>query len=816
MPKFALITTNFTGGELSPQLAKGRVDIAKYNNGAAIIENCTITVTGGLKRRPGSRFVRVEDSATTVRLLDFIYNREQSYALAMVGYLGSGFDEMHFYQAGAIITDGGPPVSVRIPYNTAQIPRVNYVQKADTAFFTHESVAPQRLQRFSPTQWAMTDVPLITPPFEEQGHYPGLALTLAQATPGAGVTVTSAGPGDFLISDVGRHIVYGGGYALITGYTSVTQVTVTIKTPFPSTSVPAGAWNLEGSPQGDICASNKGRPGQQVSLQANFQYFDVAKSITGFIGGNGTAIVTCTGHGYSTGDTVRVSVGQSFMGSIIVVDSNTFGIAAPEISGGIATSGSCARAQIVSGQELFRPADVGAIVNLNGGLIRIDSVTSSALARGTFLREMSSDVPAGPNAWSLEQAAWNATKGYPRAVTISKQRLMYAGSPGFPQNLWASAIQQYLSFQFGTNDDEAFRFELDGPRNSPILHLAPARQLVVLTEADEMSIKGGQEKAVSPTNIQKTDESTAGANYVRPVKVGNEMLFVQAAGKKVMSVAYRFDIDGFSAADRTIFSAHITGEGVTQLAHQKDPDSLLYAVRADGQMAVCAYDIDQEVTGWARWVTQGQYRSVCVIPTASGEEVYAAVQRMLKRDVGDDFVSKWCVEVMDPDMLVDCGVKASDPSGKATWDGLDHLEGKEVQCVADGAYMGTFTVAGGEITLPRDAFEVQVGLAFTSTVEMLQPEVGGGGQTAQGSQVNVHEVVVRVLDTRGVEINGKPLDPRRFGPNLLDQPPPAFQRDVRTLTLQDEIYKTKVVIQQSYPLPFHLLNVVRKVTVNDV
>lgn len=818
MPKFSLITTNFTGGELSPQLAKGRVDIAKYNNGAARLENCAITVMGGLKRRPGSRFVRIEDDAVTVRLMEFIYNRQQAYAIGMISRLGVTYGEMHFYRAGATLTDGGAPVTVRIPYNADQIGTCNYVQKADTAFFAHEEVPAQRLQRFSETQWSFTEVPFITPPFEEQGHNIPVTLLLGQRTPGVNVLVQSSTPGTFLPTDVGRHIIYGGGYALVTERLNDSQVRVEIKTPFPSVDVPAGLWNLEGSPQGDICASNKGRAGQQVSLQANFQYFEPAKAITGFIGGNGTAMVTCSGHGYTTGDTVRVSIGQSFMGTIIVVDSNTFGIAAPEIQGGITTSGTCARATISVGNELFRALDVGKYVVLNGGLIRIDTVVNTALARGTVLRELTSDVPAGPNAWSLESEAWNSVKGYPRSVTISKQRLMYAGSPGYPQNLWASAIQQYLSFQFGTNDDDAFRFELDGPRNSPILHLTAARQLLVLTEADEMSIKGGQEKSVSPTNIQKTDESTAGANYVRPVKVGNEMLFVQAAGKRVMSVAYRFDIDGFSAADRTIFSSHVTGDGITQLAHQKDPDSLLYAVRTDGEMAVCAYDIDQEVTGWSRWITQGAYRSACVVPTAAGEEVYVAVQRNLWKEtlpgVGS-LVDRWVIEVMDPDMLVDCGIKGSDPAGKATWGGLAHLESREVQCVADGAYMGTFTVSGGQITLPRAAKEVQIGLAFTSTVEMLQPEVGGGGQTAQGSQVNVHEVVVRVLDTRGVEINGKPIDPRRFGANLLDQPPPAFQRDVRAITLQDEIYKTQVVIQQSYPLPFHLLNVVRKVTVND-
>ncbi|EKO1546247.1 hypothetical protein VZ882_004986, partial [Salmonella enterica] len=47
-----LIKTNFTAGEVSPRLM-GRVDIARYANGAKIIENAVVVVQGGVVRRPG-------------------------------------------------------------------------------------------------------------------------------------------------------------------------------------------------------------------------------------------------------------------------------------------------------------------------------------------------------------------------------------------------------------------------------------------------------------------------------------------------------------------------------------------------------------------------------------------------------------------------------------------------------------------------------------------------------------------------------------------------------------------------------------------
>ncbi|MDQ0068278.1 hypothetical protein J2W34_000052 [Variovorax boronicumulans] len=797
MPRDDVIQTNFTGGELSPQIALGRVDIAKYNNGARRIENCVITVQGGAKRRPGTRYIApTKTQSAPSRLVEFVFNRGQAYMLEM------GETYVRFMRNRVPIMSGGVPYEVSSPYAWTQLASVNYVQKADTAFFTHESVYPYRLQRFSDSQWSLLPVPFITEPFEEQGHYPGGTLTLSSGGLGA-ATATSVGA--FLTSDVGRYISYGGGYALITGYTDANVVSLNIISPFANTVLPDGSWNLEGSPQEDLAPANVGREGQPISLNSNFTYFESDKALTGFIGGHGTAIITVAGHGYVIGDTVQILVGTTTITGVVIIvqSSSVFGIASPEAEGGLYLSGVARRMQISAGTEVFRAADVGSFVRINGGLVRITSVPSTSTANGIVLRAMTAAVPAGPNAWTLERSAWSALRGYPRAVTIHRQRLLFGGSPGYPQNIWASAIQQYLSFQFGTNDDDAFRFELDGPRNSPIRHLAPARQLLVLTEADEMSLKGGQEKPITPTNIQKTDESTTGASAVRPVKVGNEMLFVQAAGRKIPALGYRFDVDGFSSPDRTVFASHITEPGITQLAHQKEPDSTLYAVRTDGQMAVCAYDVEQEVTAWSRWITLGRYESVATVPTQTGEDAYVTVLRNLNG------VERRYIEVFDPEMLVDCGITGKSADGQATWTGLAHLEGQTVQAWADGAFLGDFVVNTGAVTLPRPAKSVQIGLGFTCLIEMLQP-----GANAKGSQVHVNEVVLRVLGTSAAVINGTPQEFRRFGPGLLDQPPPSYSGDVRSLELSDEIFKTNLVITQPYPLPFHLLDVIRRVTVN--
>lgn len=807
MARASLLTSNFTGGELSPAIALGRMDIQKYNNGVRRLENVVLTVQGGVRRRPGSRFIaEVVDSSRRTRLIDFVYSRGQAYVIEM----GNGY--LRFIKDRALVQSGGTPYQVGSLYTDAQLPDVGYVQKADTAFFVHEAVYPWALKRYADNQWAFSPVGFITQPTEEQGHYPLVAVTLSSTAPGA-ATATTAAPG-FLPSDVGRHLVAGGGVSQISGFVSSTVVNLDIYTPFPAAVLASGTWNIDGSPLVALYPSGNGNVGDVISLTTANSYAEASKPVVNGVTDTSSLNIGVSAHGYSVGDTIVLDGSTiGYNGTYVINrinDPNSFAVPVlGQVPGSTITGGNVWRIVSSPGAEWLRSEDVGKLLNINGGIVQILAVISQTTANVRVLQPMAAPIPAAAGSWLMVSSAWNDRMGYPRSVTISKQRLMFAGSPGYPQNLWASAIQEYLNFQFGTADDQAFRFELDGPRNSPIKHLAPARELLVLTESDEMSIKGGQEKAISATNIQKTDQSTVGANGVRPVKIGNEMVFVQASGKKVAASGYRFDIDGFASPDRTVFASHITGNGVVQLAYQKDPDSILYAVREDGQIAVCSYDVEQEVTGWGRWITQGQYESAAVVPTLVDEDTYAVVNRT----VGG--ATKRYIEVFDEDMLVDCGISGTSVGGQATWGGLDHLEGMEVQAWADGTYQGVFTVAGGQVTLPRNAFAVQIGLGFTCLVEMLQIEVGGNGTTAQGSQVHVNEVILRVLNTSAAVINGQDVEFRRFGADLLDQPPPQFSGDVRRTTLSDQIFTTSQIITQPYPMPFHLLDVIRRVTINE-
>lgn len=723
MGKVQIIQSTLSSGELSPRIALGRMDVAKFQNGSKRQENIELTVQGGGRRRRGTRLVCETKGSAAARLIEFVFNRDQAYMIEM----GDGY--MRFIKNRAQILVTGTPYEIASPFTAAMLNDVGFVQGADTMFLVHPEVYPHRLQRFGDANWRLLPVPFSVEPFSEIGISPATALTVSAITVGVGRNFNATGA--FFAADVGRDIVAGSGLAVVTAYVDANNVTCEIKSAFPSLVNASGSWTITVSPQATLTA--------------------------GAVGPVGTA-----------------------------------------------TTATLSAAGWRAGNE-----EVGKYIKVNGGLLKVTSYSSSTILNVVVQQVLTSVVGAIPNSWSLERSIWGGINGYPRAVTLHEQRLHLAGSPGFPQNLLGSRIGDYLNFELGTKDDDAFSYELTTSQVAPIQHLAQSRRLMVMSTSNEMSVRGGVEKPITPTSIQKNDESTSGSNSVRPVKIGNEIMFVQRAGRKVRACGYRYDIDGFSSPDRTVFAEHITQSGIVDIAFQQEPDSMLFCPRGDGQMAVCAYETEQEVVGWNRWTTQGLYESVSNIPTATAEDLYVVVQRVIGG------VPKRFIEVFDKDVALDLAYTGTAASPGATvWAGLAHLNGMVVQVLADGAYMGEFTVAAGQVTLPRAALAVQIGLSYTALIEALQIEMAANGSTIQGNAISVNEVVLRVLDTKQMVINGDEIDPRKFGPDLLDQPPPDFVGDIRTATFTDEIYKVRQVITAPYPLPFHLLNIIRSVTVN--
>ncbi len=485
----------------------------------------------------------------------------------------------------------------------------------------------------------------------------------------------------------------------------------------------------------------------------------------------------------------------------------------------------------------WRASDVGKFVRLNGGLVKITAYSDALNVTSSIVKELTATTGVPALAWTLESSMWGGVNGYPRTGTMHQQRLVVGGTVKNPQTIAGSKTGEPLDFTKGTNDDDAYVFTLDTTQDKagPINYIVSSRDLQVLTDGGEFSVRSGVEKPITPTNVQCRPESGHGSSNVKPVKVGKETLFAQRAGRKLRAMGYRYDEDGYKAPDITTLGEHITATGIASMALQQEPDPVVWIALKNGRLISVTLDRELDVIAWNRHETDGAVESVATIPAGDSEQVWMIVRRKLGNGSIVRYVERlqptwypiYGTSSPDPNSFppadepfswgftLDCAVTQDDAVGKATWTGLGHLEGKTVRCIADGVDMGEFTVTGGQITIQRNAKRVLIGLMFKPRVELLTPEIQLGAGTSQADAMSTNELVIRVLNTIGATVNGEQVIPGRItGPAQLDTAPALFTGDKPATCLGWGKGKSEVVIEQEDPFPFHLLATIRTITVN--
>ena len=480
----------------------------------------------------------------------------------------------------------------------------------------------------------------------------------------------------------------------------------------------------------------------------------------------------------------------------------------------------------------WRTGDVGSLVRINGGLVRILSFSDAQNAVGRILVELSGTTAAPALAWTLEKPVWSSSYGYPRTGTIYQQRLIVAGTTRFPRTMWGSRTGEPLDFQLGFDDSDAFAFTIDGNEATPIVYVSATKSLAIFTQSGEYSARGGVERPITPTNVQITPESNHGCAQVRPETIGQEEWFVQAAARKVRAYGYRYDFDGFRSPDVTALSEHLTASGIVGLAWQAEPEQILWAWKTDGKFLSCTVDRDQQppIIGWTLHETDGVVESMVVLPTEGPYQVWMIVRRVINGatvryvermdselyavhpdDVTADTVAQGC--------NLDCAVVFDNDPGVSSFSAL-HLAGKQIDIIADGAKMERLTVAAdGSFTLPRTAKRVIAGLPYQSKVTLLNPEIATPTGSAQGQPSRTSRLVLRFLNTVGAKVINtagvsETVPVRRFGIDSLDSAPVPFTGIIAVSPLGWDQGESEISVVQDDPYPFFLLSAIRRHQVN--
>jgi hypothetical protein len=144
MPRFIDIQTSFSTGELDP-LLRARIDLAQYNNALAKATNVVVQPQGGIRRRPGLKYMAELPSASAngVRLVPFEFSVDDSYMLCFTD------QRMYVFKDGVQITNingsGNPYLTTSI--TASMLSSIVWTQSADTMIVVQENLQPHRLVR---------------------------------------------------------------------------------------------------------------------------------------------------------------------------------------------------------------------------------------------------------------------------------------------------------------------------------------------------------------------------------------------------------------------------------------------------------------------------------------------------------------------------------------------------------------------------------------------------------------------------------------------------------------------------------------------
>jgi hypothetical protein len=820
------LISNFTAGEFSPRLY-GRPDIAKYKNAVKTLENMTVVPHGGARKRPGTKFVvEVKDSDDPVRLVPFQYNTEQAYMLAfgpsyvwfckdqgvithvaqtvlsatqadpcVLEVTAHGFTNGNFVHVTGVggmhqinnrrfevantttdtfellgvdatgydaFTTGGSVaeiVELATTYTADEIDDLQFAQSADTLYIVHPNHPPAKITRTSHTAWTLVEVDILKGPFRTINTDADFTLT----------------PSSFSESPTGYGTMQVGATFTLTASEDL----------FDAGHVDA-LFRLAESSTGEtgIGAPALGDGAKTIADNDSYTFDGKVYGITNL-----------------TGDT----------------DWLLFNRVPSHDSGRVRIYGG-------TGTGVFFDSDY-----LHNGtcVIRITQVNSATVALAEIVHnQMPASIVTGSTSF-WEEGAFSDYRGFPRAITFFEQRLFMAGTLANPQTVYASRTGLFEDFEDGADDDDALVLTVASGQVDVIRWLSAGRLLTCGTASGEFAIAGTTSNdALTPTNVRAVPQTNHGSSSAQPIRIGQIILYPQRSGdpdnaaKKLREFAYQYESDAFQSNDLTVFSEHITGDGIVQLAYQMDPDSIVWARRSDGKLAAMTYEREQQVVAWHLQEiagTDAEVESIATIPGADGDEVWVESARTING------ATRRHIEVMQPAMrastekadafFLDSGLTYSGAS-TSSLTGLWHLEGESVDVLNNGSVERAHVVTNGAISLTNATTKATVGLRYTGVLETLDLEAGAQAGTAQSRKSRIGDVFIRLYRSLGGRIVGDHSDEieYRFPEDLMDASPPLFSglKPVASPSGWEE--ERTLRFEHDEPLPFFVTGIVAEIS----
>ena len=536
--------------------------------------------------------------------------------------------------------ESGEVMELDAPWTAAELREVSFDQAADVVFFAHENWQPRQLQRRGRTSWSMVLFETDAGPTEVVSD--GTTLNINSTRNAATITASR----DYFTPDMvgalvrAYHETLNASY-LLAGDSEFTETwrVIGIK----------GTKNNDRKFSYQVTGFGSGTMHMQRSISGeDGDFLDYTRD-------NGT-LTTITGninvtHNGSTEDANLIAYHR------IGFKDGGYGSGAIQVNVQYELDGGFGWGRII---DYYSPRQV--LISIH------DKFNSTGQA----------------SLWNL--GVWGTGSPWPSCVALSDNRLWFGGNA----QIWGSALNDFSNFDDISVDAlrPLTRTLGSGGAASKARWFLPLQRLIVGTEGAQVSIRAGAfDEGVTAENVTLRDAATIGANYVSPVKLDGRGVFVHSSGSDVYALKPG---DGDYVAERmTVYNDEILDLGVVELAAQRQPETMVWAVRSDGQVPVCMYEFDGELDTktWWRFITAGDVESVAVLPGAVEDRIYMVVNRTPDPDdesiTGAEELAPSGVDVFSADLtdqsvlVVDSGTPANDLNTDQRFDEWGNIVGLE-------------------------------------------------------------------------------------------------------------------------------------------
>jgi hypothetical protein len=281
---------------------------------------------------------------------------------------------------------------------------------------------------------------------------------------------------------------------------------------------------------------------------------------------------------------------------------------------------------------------------------------------------------------------------HPGVSAYFQQRLTYANGGGNDKDrFWMSKPGTDNNFDISnpTVDDDAIDARLVSLEVNEIKSMVPMPSgLIMLTTHGAWQVSGGaggvatQGGPVTPSTLTATPQAYIGANDVPPILINYDIVFVQQKGSIIRDLSYNIYANIYTGNDISILSSHFFyGHTILEWAYAEEPFKIVWAVRDDGVLLSLTILKEQDMYGWARHDTLGNFKSICTVTEGTLDATYVVVDRPLPNGTVVKQIERladrtfefgvedaWCVDagVKTPANMLMANLTISAPTGNVS------------------------------------------------------------------------------------------------------------------------------------------------------